>query len=70
MDRFQSQEKAIEAQRIRQRTQYDMEMIRELLCQGIENYSRVIADRPRLPPMTLLDYFPRGFPSSSWTSPT
>ena len=43
---FQSQGKAIEAQRIRQRTQYDMEMIRELgYCQGIENYSRVIAER-------------------------
>ena len=63
VDRFQSEEKAIEAQRIRQRTQYDMEMIRELgYCQGIENYSRVIADRPPgSPPMTLLDYFPRDF---------
>ena len=60
---FQSQGKAIEAQRIRQRTQYDMEMIRELgYCQGIENYSRVIAERPAgSPPMTLLDYFPDDF---------
>ena len=60
---FQSQGKAIEAQRIRQRTQYDMEMIRELgYCQGIENYSRVIAERPAgSPPMTLLDYFPNDF---------
>ena len=60
---FQSQGKAIEAQRIRQRTQYDMEMIRELgYCQGIENYSRVIAERPAgSPPMTLLDYFPADF---------
>ena len=60
---FQSQGKAIETQRIRQRTQYDMEMIRELgYCQGIENYSRVIAERPAgSPPMTLLDYFPDDF---------
>ena len=60
---FQSQGKAIEAQRICQRTQYDMEMIRELgYCQGIENYSRVIAERPAgSPPMTLLDYFPDDF---------
>ncbi len=60
---FESEGKAIEAQRIRQRTQYDMEMIRELgYCQGIENYSRVIADRPAgSPPMTLLDYFPDDF---------
>ena len=60
---FQRQGKAIEAQRIRQRTQYDMEMIRELgYCQGIENYSRVIAERPAgSPPMTLLDYFPDDF---------
>ena len=60
---FQSQGKAIEAQRIRQRTQYDMEMIRELgYCQGIENYSRAIAERPAgSPPMTLLDYFPDDF---------
>ena len=63
VDFFQSQGKAIEAQRIRQRTQYDMEMIRELgYCQGIENYSRVIAERPAgSPPMTLLDYFPDDF---------
>ena len=60
---FPSPGKASEAQRIRQRTQYDMEMIRELgYCQGIENYSRVIAERPAgSPPMTLLDYFPDDF---------
>jgi excinuclease ABC subunit B len=60
---FDSQGKAVESQRIRQRTQYDMEMIRELgYCQGIENYSRVISNRPKgSPPMTLLDYFPEDF---------
>ncbi|MCD8341041.1 MAG: excinuclease ABC subunit UvrB [Clostridiales bacterium] len=60
---FEAQGKAVEAQRIRQRTQYDMEMIRELgYCQGIENYSRVISDRPvGSPPLTLLDYFPKNF---------
>ncbi len=60
---FEAQGKAVEAQRIRQRTQYDMEMIRELgYCQGIENYSRVISDRPvGSPPLTLLDYFPDNF---------
>ena len=60
---FEREGKAVEAQRIRQRTQYDMEMIRELgYCQGIENYSRVISGRPAgSPPMTLLDYFPRDF---------
>ena len=60
---FQEQGKAIEAQRIRQRTQYDMEMMRELgYCQGIENYSRIITERPAgSPPMTLLDYFPEDF---------
>lgn len=63
VDFFKGQGKAIEAQRIQQRTQYDMEMIRELgYCQGIENYSRVISDRPAgSPPMTLLDYFPEDF---------
>lgn len=60
---FDSEEKAVESQRIRQRTQYDMEMIRELgYCTGIENYSRVISDRPvGSPPLTLLDYFPKDF---------
>lgn len=63
VDYFNSQEKAVESQRIRQRTQYDMEMIRELgYCTGIENYSRVISDRPvGSPPLTLLDYFPDNF---------
>ena len=53
----------MEAQRIRQRTTYDMEMMRELgYCSGIENYSRVISNRPvGSPPMTLMDYFPDEF---------
>ena len=60
---FTDREKLIEAQRIRQRTTYDMEMMRELgYCSGIENYSRVISDRaPGSAPMTLLDYFPKDF---------
>ncbi|MCD8147818.1 MAG: excinuclease ABC subunit UvrB [Clostridiales bacterium] len=60
---FDEQGKAVESQRIRQRTQYDMEMMRELgYCQGIENYSRVISQRPAgSPPLTLLDYFPKNF---------
>lgn len=60
---FDEQGKAVESQRIRQRTQYDMEMMRELgYCQGIENYSRVISQRPAgSPPLTLLDYFPKDF---------
>ena len=53
----------VEAQRIRQRTEYDMEMMRELgYCSGIENYSRIISDRPAgSAPMTLLDFFPDDF---------
>ena len=53
----------MEAQRIRQRTTYDIEMMRELgYCNGIENYSRVISGRPvGSPPMTLIDYFPDDF---------
>ncbi len=60
---FESQNKLIEAQRIRQRTDYDIEMMQELgYCSGIENYSRVISNRaPGSPPMTLLDYFPKDF---------
>ena len=55
--------KLIEAQRIRQRTEYDIEMMQEIgYCSGIENYSRLIANRkPGSPPMTLLDYFPKDF---------
>lgn len=58
-----SQEKLLEAQRLRQRTNYDIEMIREMgYCSGIENYSRVLDGRaPGTPPRTLLDYFPEDF---------
>ena len=60
---FEENNKLIEAQRIRQRTDYDIEMMQELgYCTGIENYSRVISDRaPGSPPMTLIDYFPDDF---------
>jgi excinuclease ABC subunit B len=60
---FESENKLIEAQRIHQRTMYDIEMIRELgYCSGIENYSRIISGRaPGSAPMTLLDYFPKDF---------
>lgn len=60
---FQSQNKLIEAQRIAQRTNYDLEMLTEIgFCTGIENYSRVIQGRePGTPPTTLLDYFPDDF---------
>ena len=60
---FEGEGKAIEAQRIRQRTLYDIEMMQEIgYCSGIENYSRVIDNRPAgSPPHTLLDYFPRDF---------
>ena len=60
---FTSQNRLIEAQRIKQRTDYDIEMMQELgYCTGIENYSRVISNRaPGSPPMTLLDYFPKDF---------
>ena len=60
---FHSQDKLVEAQRIKQRTMYDVEMMQELgYCSGIENYSRVIEGRPvGSPPHTLLDYFPKDF---------
>ena len=60
---FESQGKLLEAQRIHQRTMYDIEMMREIgYCTGIENYSRVISGRaPGSAPMTLLDYFPDDF---------
>ena len=60
---FKANDQLLEAQRISQRTLYDIEMMRELgYCSGIENYSRVIAGRPAgSPPMTLLDYFPKDF---------
>ena len=60
---FRSQNKLVEAQRIAQRTAYDLEMLTEIgFCNGIENYSRVIQGRePGTPPTTLLDYFPDDF---------
>ena len=60
---FEENDKLIEAQRIKQRTDYDIEMMQELgYCTGIENYSRIISNRPvGSPPMTLLDYFPDDF---------
>ena len=60
---FEEHDKLLEAQRIRQRTQYDLEMLSEIgFCTGIENYSRLIAGRaPGTPPTTLIDYFPDDF---------
>jgi excinuclease ABC subunit B len=60
---LEAQGKQLEAFRLRQRTQYDMEMLRELgYCNGIENYSRILAGRePGSPPYTLLDFFPKDF---------
>ena len=60
---FKSENKLLEAQRIAQRTAYDLEMLTEIgFCTGIENYSRVIQGRaPGTPPTTLLDYFPDDF---------
>ena len=63
VDFFKSQNKLIEAQRIEERTNFDLEMMRETgFCQGIENYSRHISGRePGSPPFTLFDYFPKDF---------
>ena len=60
---FQERDMLVEAQRIKQRTMYDIEMMQELgYCSGIENYSRPIAGRPvGSAPMTLMDYFPKDF---------
>ena len=60
---FRAHDKLLEAQRIAQRTNYDLEMLTEIgFCNGIENYSRVIQGRaPGTPPTTLLDYFPDDF---------
>ena len=60
---FESEGKPLEAQRIKQRTEYDIEMLRETgFCKGIENYSRVMSGRaPGSAPFTLLDYFPDDF---------
>ena len=60
---FKSQNKLIEAQRIEERTNFDIEMMKETgFCSGIENYSRHISGRPEgSPPYTLFDYFPKDF---------
>ena len=60
---FKENGKLLEAQRIEERTRYDMEMLREMgFCSGIENYSRILLDRPPgSRPFTLLDYFPEDF---------
>ncbi len=60
---FQSQNKLIEAQRIEERTKYDVEMLREVgFCSGVENYSRILSGRaPGSTPYTLLDYMPEDF---------
>ena len=60
---FESEKKLLEAQRIRERVKYDIEMLREVgFCSGVENYSRVLSGRPAgSTPFTLLDYFPDDF---------
>ena len=60
---FNAQDKLLEAQRLKQRTNFDIEMIREMgYCSGIENYSRIFDGRaPGTPPKTLIDYFPKDF---------
>ncbi len=60
---FKSQNKLLEAQRIEERTKYDIEMLREIgFCSGVENYSRILSGRePGSTPYTLLDYFPRDY---------
>jgi excinuclease ABC subunit B len=62
-DEFTAANRLIEAQRIEQRTQYDIEMMREIgYCNGVENYSRYFDGRkPGQPPFTLIDYFPKDF---------
>ncbi|HIZ19907.1 MAG TPA: excinuclease ABC subunit UvrB [Firmicutes bacterium] len=63
VDWFKKEGKLLEAQRILQRTRYDIEMLREIgICKGIENYSRVLSGRaPGSTPFTLLDHFPEDF---------
>ena len=60
---FTAENKLIEAQRIVERTKYDLEMLREVgFCSGVENYSRVLSGRPAgATPFTLLDFFPKDF---------
>ena len=63
VEEFRAENKLLEAQRIEQRTRYDLEMLREIgFCSGVENYSRVLSGRePGSTPYTLMDYFPDDF---------
>jgi len=63
LEHLKSQQKLLEAQRLEQRTRYDLEMLREVgYCSGIENYSRHLDQRPEgSPPFTMIDYFPEDF---------
>lgn len=63
VEKFTAAHRLIEAQRIAERTRYDMEMLREIgMCKGIENYSRILSGRaPGSTPITLIDHFPRDF---------
>ena len=63
VEKFTAEHKLIEAQRIAERTKYDMEMLKEIgMCKGIENYSRVLAGRaPGSTPVTLIDHFPKDY---------
>ena len=69
---FEENGKLIEAQRIAQRTRYDIEMLQEIgFCSGVENYSRVLSRRaPGSAPYTLHRLFPEGFSAVSWTRAT
>ncbi len=63
VEKFTAEHRLIEAQRIAERTKYDMEMLREIgMCKGIENYSRILSGRaPGSTPITLIDHFPEDF---------
>ena len=63
LQELNEQDRILEAQRLKQRTNFDIEMIREMgYCQGIENYSRILDNRaPGTPPQTLIDFFPKDF---------
>lgn len=63
LEELNEQDRILEAQRLKQRTNFDIEMIREMgYCQGIENYSRILDNRaPGTPPQTLIDFFPKDF---------
>ena len=67
-EELKSQGKEVEAQRLRQRTKFDIEMLREVgYCTGVENYSRILEDRkPGEPPKVLIDYFNRKYGNDGW----